>query len=66
VQLRAIQVIAMGNKRNFLELWQQIKAMPKKIKLQQCLISWLKYVEDHDIGWIGYDASMMTHNKLYV
>jgi len=40
--------------------------MLKENCLQQRLIGWLKYAEDHNIGWITYDASMIIYNRLYV
>jgi hypothetical protein len=40
--------------------------MPKENCLQQCLIGWLKYVKDQNIGSITHDAGMMIYNRLYV
>jgi hypothetical protein len=38
MQLQAIQVMALGNKRSFLELCQQTKVVLEENYLQQCLI----------------------------
>jgi hypothetical protein len=49
------------NKPKFLEAWQQKDNILEDNCLQQCVASWLKFIEDHDCGWIAHDASITNH-----
>jgi hypothetical protein len=56
-----MQRMAMVNIPKFLEAWQQKDKVPKDNYLQLRVISWLKFIEDHDYGWIAHDASITIH-----
>ncbi len=52
-----MQIMAMANKPKFLEAWQQKDNVFKDNYLQQHFIEWLKFIKDHDCGWIACGAS---------
>jgi hypothetical protein len=53
-----MQVMVVGNKRKFIQLWQQKEKLPNEDDpLQQYMIGLLKYIEDHYSSWIIHNAS---------
>ncbi len=53
-------VMVVANKPKFLEAWQQKDNVLKDNYLQQCFIKWLKFIKDHDCGWVACGASTMN------
>ncbi len=51
--------MATGNKRKFIQLWQQKERLPNENDaLQQYVIGLLKYIKDYYSGWIIHDVGI--------